>query len=97
MNPVEYASIYVLQKGDSLLLQQMMALLGEAFDDREHYSGEPPGKSYHEALLANETFVAITALKNQGPKINLLDCDFLPEGRYSFVPQRTPRRQPWNH
>ena len=32
-----------------------------------------------------------------GLPVNLLDCRFLPEGRHSFVPQRTTRRQPWNH
>ena len=58
------ASISVLQPSDAALMEEMLALFGEAFDDAETYSAARPGRSYLERLLAGDTFIAVAARKD---------------------------------
>jgi aminoglycoside 3-N-acetyltransferase I len=44
------------------LLRQLIEVFGEAFDDRDTYSGAPPSDAYLEALLARPEFIVVVAM-----------------------------------
>ena len=53
--------IRILASGDTKAMRGMLAVFGEAFEDRETYTGQQPDDEYLESLLKSETFVAIVA------------------------------------
>jgi aminoglycoside 3-N-acetyltransferase I len=44
---------------DHALMSSLMTLFGEAFEDRETYTGARPGRPYVERLLGSDHFVAL--------------------------------------
>ncbi|MBL9211894.1 MAG: AAC(3)-I family aminoglycoside N-acetyltransferase [Opitutaceae bacterium] len=56
-------SIRRLTRNDLSLMEGMLSLFGEAFQDEATYGAARPGAAYLEGLLAGETFIAIVALK----------------------------------
>jgi aminoglycoside 3-N-acetyltransferase I len=57
-------SIHRLASHDLALMDAMMTTFGKAFDDLDTYTGSRPSRAYVERLLANDTFIALAALKN---------------------------------
>lgn len=57
---VEYR-IQTLSSGDADALRSMLAMFGDAFEDRETYTSSQPDDAYLGELLSRETFIAITA------------------------------------
>ena len=57
-------SISVLQTSDTALMEEMLTLFGDAFDEVETFSAARPSRSYLERLLAGDTFIAIAARKD---------------------------------
>jgi aminoglycoside 3-N-acetyltransferase I len=57
------AIVRPLAAGDAALMQAMLRMFGEAFDDPESYSGAQPSAAYLGRLLGSETFIALAALK----------------------------------
>ncbi len=49
---------------DLILMQNLLDMFGEAFDDTENYTTNPPSERYLRRLLENNTFIALTAMKN---------------------------------
>jgi aminoglycoside 3-N-acetyltransferase I len=45
------------------LYHPMLALFGEAFGERDTYTGRPPSDAYVQALLANPDVIALVALE----------------------------------
>lgn len=58
------SSIRQLTSKDLALMEAMMTMFGEAFDERETYTATRPSKAYLERLLASHYFIALAALKN---------------------------------
>lgn len=55
-------TIYQLTPNDLPLMQSLLTMFGEAFDDLETYNAKRPGEAYLQRLLAGETFIALAAL-----------------------------------
>jgi aminoglycoside 3-N-acetyltransferase I len=53
-----------LAAGDVALLNGLLTVFGEAFDDTESYGSARPRADYLARLLADETFIALVALKD---------------------------------
>jgi aminoglycoside 3-N-acetyltransferase I len=51
----------VLERADVPVMRAVLALFGEAFDDRDRYCALQPDDAYLARLLASDTFVAIAA------------------------------------
>ncbi|MFM2302685.1 MAG: family aminoglycoside N-acetyltransferase [Cyanobacteriota bacterium] len=49
---------------DLVLMQNLLKMFGEAFEDIETYTTNPPSEDYLRRLLGNDTFIVLTALKN---------------------------------
>lgn len=49
---------------DVTLLQNLLAVFGEAFKDADTYTGKRPHPGYLSRLLASDYFIALVALKN---------------------------------
>ena len=56
--------IQPLASADVASLQALLAVFGEAFDDVETYTGNPPDAEYLRRLLASDSFIALTASRN---------------------------------
>lgn len=56
----------MLGPGDLDAFRAMLAVFGEAFEDRERYTARQPDDAYLRRLLANENFLAITARSADG-------------------------------
>jgi len=56
--------IRVLANEDAEIFRDMLAMFGEAFDDRETYTKEQPDDAYLTKLLSGEFFIAIAALSD---------------------------------
>ncbi len=54
--------IYQLTPNDLPLMQALLTMFGEAFDDLETYNAKRPGDAYLQRLLAGEIFIALAAL-----------------------------------
>jgi aminoglycoside 3-N-acetyltransferase I len=59
--PVE---IRDLTSDDIALMRAMLATFGEAFDDVNAYTANPPSDGYLKRLLGGESFIALAALKD---------------------------------
>jgi aminoglycoside 3-N-acetyltransferase I len=57
--------IHVLTSEDVGSMHEMLAMFGEAFEDRETYTKAQPDDSYLIDLLSNEAFIAIAAIAEQ--------------------------------
>jgi aminoglycoside 3-N-acetyltransferase I len=53
--------IQTLSGEDVDAMRQVLAMFGEAFDERATYTASQPSDSYLEELLSSETFVAVAA------------------------------------
>ena len=51
-----------LARNDVALMESLLTLFGEAFDDVETYSGARPGHAYLERLLGSDHFIALAAV-----------------------------------
>ena len=58
------SKIHRLTLDDRKLLLQLNALFAEAFDDRDTYTGAPPGEAYCREVLGKAHVIALVALKN---------------------------------
>ena len=56
-------SIRPLTSCDVALLEAMLTMFGEAFNEVETYSGARPSTAYLECLLSSDHFIALAALK----------------------------------
>lgn len=56
--------IHKLQRDDVALMNAMLTLFGEAFDDIATYGAARPGADYLQHLLGGDTFIALAALKD---------------------------------
>lgn len=61
--PAPY-TIHRLAPADVPLLEAMSTMFGEAFDERETYTGARPRASYLQRLLGGDSFLALAALKD---------------------------------
>ncbi len=52
-----------LASGDIGLMRQLLDVFGDAFEDRETYTGAQPRDGYLDALLGGDTFIALAALQ----------------------------------
>jgi aminoglycoside 3-N-acetyltransferase I len=55
------ANLHTLAPGDTTLFRAMLALFGEAFEDRATYTSQQPDDAYIEALLVDRNFIALVA------------------------------------
>ena len=49
---------------DLSLVDALLAVFGEAFNDSDTYTGKKPGPDYLRKLFVGESFIALAALKN---------------------------------
>jgi aminoglycoside 3-N-acetyltransferase I len=61
---VPYFTIHHLTSGDVGLLKGLLTMFGDAFEDRETYTGALPSEDYLRSLLYSEQFVALAALQD---------------------------------
>ena len=52
----------LLSPNDVELMEDMLEMFGEAFDETETYSGARPSTAYLQRLLQSDTFIALAAL-----------------------------------
>jgi aminoglycoside 3-N-acetyltransferase I len=55
------ASLHTLAPGDIEQFRAMLALFGEAFEDRATYTSQQPDDAYFQSLLADRNFIALVA------------------------------------
>ena len=53
-----------LEADDVALMESLLTMFGEAFNDVDTYSGNRPSAGYLRRLLGGESFIALVALKN---------------------------------
>jgi aminoglycoside 3-N-acetyltransferase I len=56
-------SIQQLTAADEVLIKSLLAMFGEAFDDRPTYTANQPGAAYQRQLFGSANFIALAALK----------------------------------
>ncbi|MCE9681535.1 AAC(3)-I family aminoglycoside N-acetyltransferase [Halomonas alkalisoli] len=56
-------NIHYLAPDDIPLLDALLKMFGEVFDEPETYTGNRPGAAYLQDLLSGDTFIALAALK----------------------------------
>lgn len=61
----EPISICQLSSNDLALMEELLAVFGEAFDEVDTYSSSRPSEAYLRRLLNNDYFIALAALKNR--------------------------------
>jgi aminoglycoside 3-N-acetyltransferase I len=54
-----------LSSGDVPLLEAMLAMFGEAFEEPDTYNGARPSRAYLSRLLAGDTSIAVAALDGE--------------------------------
>ena len=57
-------TIRQLAADDATLMEALLTMFGEAFNDVDTYSGNRPSVGYLRRLLGGESFIALVALKN---------------------------------
>jgi aminoglycoside 3-N-acetyltransferase I len=57
-------STRVLGPDDVPVMEDLLTVFGEVFDEVDTYSGARPDKRYLERLLGSDTFIAVAALKD---------------------------------
>ena len=73
------ATIQQLTPADLPLLNALMQVFGEAFDDLPTYTGKPPAPEYQQKLLGSEAFIALVAVEPNGTVIGGLAAYELPK------------------
>lgn len=68
-----------LTRDDLPLFNKLMQVFGEAFDDVQTYTGQPPGPEYQRRLLGSETFIALAAVDDEGTVMGGLAAYELPK------------------
>jgi len=63
IGPATFA-IRRLASHDAVLMEALLAMFGEAFDDAHTYAGARPRPSYLASLLGGDSFIALAALKH---------------------------------
>ncbi len=56
--------IHHLTADDISLMEALSSMFGEAFDDKDTYTGNRPSADYLRRLLGGDSFIALAALKN---------------------------------
>ena len=64
MTSSELFSICQLSTNDLALMEELLAVFGEAFDEVDTYSSSRPSDAYLKRLLSSDYFIALAALKN---------------------------------
>ena len=64
MSPAEPISIHQLSVNDLALMEDLLDVFGEAFDEVDTYSSFRPSNAYLKGLLSSNYFIALAALKN---------------------------------
>lgn len=64
MSSSEPISIYQLSTTDLALMEELLAVFGEAFNEVDTYSSSRPSDAYLKRLLSSDYFIALAALKN---------------------------------
>jgi len=64
MTPSEPFNICQLSVEDIALMEELLAVFGEAFDEVDTYSSSRPSDTYLKRLLNSDYFIAIAALKD---------------------------------
>ncbi|CAN5900301.1 N/A [soil metagenome] len=57
-------SIHQLSSNDEVLMEALLTVFGEAFDEVDTYGGNRPSAGYLRGLLGSDYFIALAALKN---------------------------------
>ena len=57
-------SVRQLRPDDVTLMEGMLTMFGQAFDEFETYGSRRPSKAYLARLLGSDSFIALVALKN---------------------------------
>lgn len=55
--------VRALGPADVPVMRALLGVFGQAFDEEDTYTGEPPGAGYLEGLLGSNTFIALAALE----------------------------------
>jgi aminoglycoside 3-N-acetyltransferase I len=63
--PLTFGTVCRLGPADILLLRELNALFGDAFDDRETYRGKPPTDAYLQGLLGKEHVIVLVAIEGE--------------------------------
>ena len=63
-DPLDFR-VQILTRVDLGPMRAVLALFGEAFEDRETYTNAQPDDAYLSDLLANKSFIAIAAISKQ--------------------------------
>lgn len=58
------AEIRVLAPADAVLMERLLDVFGDAFEDPQHYGAARPDAAYLTRLLGRDDFIAIVALKD---------------------------------
>jgi aminoglycoside 3-N-acetyltransferase I len=58
-------NVQPLGTGDQALMEALLTVFGEAFDDRPTYNDKRPSAAYFEKLLGSDYFIALVALKGE--------------------------------
>jgi len=64
MTSSEPFSICQLSAKDLALMEELLAVFGEAFEEVDRYSSSRPSDAYLKRLLSSDYFIALAALKN---------------------------------
>jgi aminoglycoside 3-N-acetyltransferase I len=56
--------IHHLTIDDIPLMESLLTMFGEAFNDMDSYTGHPPSTDYLRRLLGGDSFIALVALNN---------------------------------
>jgi len=57
-------TVRILGPGDVALMEAMLTMLGDAFEDARAYNSARPDTAYLRRLLGSDQFIALAALKN---------------------------------
>lgn len=57
--------VQVLTREDVAAMREMLAMFGEAFEDRSTYTQAQPDNAYLTDLLSSKTFIAVAAISEQ--------------------------------
>jgi hypothetical protein len=74
-----------LTSGDVGLRRDLLAVFGDAVDDKEAYAGAPPSEDYLRSLLNSDPFIALAALQG----------DAVVGGLAAYVLRKFEQETPW--
>lgn len=64
MSSTETFCIRTITQADMALMEGLLTMFGEAFDEVQTYGAARPSETYLKRLLGSDTFIALVALKN---------------------------------